>query len=72
MAAILPDEGLTWRQQKLQSEERPKQIRLNSAMIGAIARRLMAWERVRALGETPERWKWQQGLERRGFLRIRR
>jgi hypothetical protein len=72
MAALSLDEEPIWRQQKLQSEERPKQIRLNSAMIGAIARRLMAWERARALGKTPERWKWQQGLERRGFLRIRR
>ena len=72
MAAILPDEGLTWRQQKLQPEKRPKQVRINSAVIGVIARRLMAWEWARALRKIAEPWEWQQELERRGFLGIRR
>jgi len=72
MVAISPDEELIWRQQKLPPEERPRQIRMNSAMIGVIARHLIAWERARALRKIAEPWKWQQEFERRSFLGIRR
>jgi hypothetical protein len=72
MAAISPNEELMWRQQKLPSEERPRQIRINSAMIGAIARHLIAWEWARALRKIAEPWEWQQELERRVFLGVRR
>ena len=72
MVAISPDEGLIWRQQKLPSEERLRQIRINSATIGVIARHLIAWEWARALRRIAEPWEWQQELERRVFLGIRR
>ena len=72
MVALSPDDGLIWRQLKLPSEKRPRQIRINSAVIGAIARHLIAWEWARALRKIAEPWEWRQELERRVFPRIRR
>lgn len=74
------DEQVIWRQHRLHPEERPRQIKMNAAMINSIAQHLRAREWARAMGKTrrqpgggfdlekaAERWKRQKEVERRGF-----
>ena len=74
------DEQLIWKQHRLHPEERPRQIKMNAAMINSIAQRLRATEWARAMGKTrrqqdngkgleklAEQWKRQKELEQRGF-----
>jgi len=74
------DEEIIWRQHRLHPEERPRQIKMNSAMINSIAQHLRAREWARAMGKTrrqpnsgydlekaAEQWKRQKELEQRGF-----
>lgn len=74
------DEEIIWKQQRLHPEERPRPIKMNAAMINAIAMHLRAREWARALGKTrrqpndgcdlekaAEQWKRQKELEQRGF-----
>ena len=75
------DEGIIWRQHRLHPEERPRQIKMNAAMICTIARHLKAREWARAMGKTrrqpdegynleksAEQWQRQKELEKRGFI----
>ena len=75
------DEEVVWRQHRLHPEERPRQIKMNAAMICTIALHLRAREWARAMGKTrrqpndgynlekaAEHWKRQKELEQRGFL----
>jgi len=75
------DEEIIWRQHRLHPEERPRQIKMNAAMICTIARHLKAREWARATGKrrrqpndgydlekAAERWKRQKELEKRGFI----
>jgi len=75
------DEEIIWTQHRLHPEERPRQVRMNAAMICAIAQHLRAREWARALGKTrrqpndgynlekaAEQWKRQKELEQRGIL----
>ena len=74
------DEQLIWKQHRLHPEERPRQIKMNAAMINSIAQHLRAREWARAMGKTrrqqdngkgleklAEQWKRQKELEQRGF-----
>lgn len=74
------DEEIIWTQHRLHPEERPRQIKMNAAMICTIAQHLRAREWARALGKTrrqpsdgydlekaAERWRRQKELEQRGF-----
>jgi len=74
------DEEMIWKQHRLHPEERPRQIKMNSAMINSIAQHLRAREWARAMGKTrrqpnggydlekaAEQWKRQKELEQRGF-----
>jgi len=74
------DEEIIWRQHRLYPEERPRQIKMNAAMINSIAQHLRAREWARAMGKTrrqpnggydlekaAEQWKRQKELEQRGF-----
>jgi len=74
------DEEIIWKQQRLHPEERPRQVKMNAAMINSIAMRLRATEWARALGKTrrqqdngedleklAEQWKRQKELEQRSF-----
>ena len=74
------DEEIIWKQHRLHPEERPRGIKMNSAMINCIAQRLRATEWARAMGKTrrqpdagynlekeAEKWKRQKELEQRGF-----
>ena len=74
------DEDIIWRQHRLHPEERPRGIKMNSAMICTIAQHLRAREWGRAMGKTrrspngsynlekeAERWKRQKEVEKRGF-----
>jgi len=74
------DEDIVWKQHRLHPEERPRQIKMNSAMINCIAQRLRATEWARAMGKkrrqpddgynlekAAEQWKRQKELEQRGF-----
>jgi len=85
MAAVSPDEEIIWRQYRLHPEARPRQIKMNAAMICTIARHLRAREWARAMGkrrrqpgngydleESAERWKRQKELEQRGFSGAKR
>ena len=73
------DEEIIWKQQRLHPEERPRQVKMNAAMINAIAMHLKAREWARAMGKTrrqpnggydlekaAEQWKRQKELEQRG------
>ena len=75
------DEEIIWRQHRLHPEERPRQIKMNAAMINSIAQHLRAREWARAMGKTrrqpkggydlekaAEQWKRQKELEERGIL----
>ena len=75
------DEEIIWRQHRLHPEERPRQIKMNAAMICTIARHLKAREWARATGKrrrqpndgydlekAAERWQRQKELEKRGFI----
>ncbi len=84
MAAVSPDEEIIWRQYRLHPEARPRQIKMNAAMICTIARHLRAREWARATGkrrqssdgydleEAAEQWKRQKELEQRGFSEAKR
>ncbi len=74
------DEEIIWKQHRLHPEERPRQIKMNAAMICTIAQHLRAREWARAMGKTTrqpndgydlekaaERWRRQKELEPRGF-----
>ncbi|MBA7636252.1 hypothetical protein ES703_43868 [subsurface metagenome] len=74
------DEEIIWKQHRLHPEERPRQIKMNSAMINSIAQHLRAREWARAMGKTrrqsndgynlekaAEQWKRQKEFEQRGF-----
>ena len=74
------DEEVIWTQHRLHPEERPRQIKMNAAMINSIAQHLKAREWARAMGKTrrqlngdhdlekaAEQWKRQKELEQRGF-----
>ena len=75
------NEEIIWKQHRLHPEERPRQIKMNAAMINSIAQHLKAREWARAMGKTrkqrgngeeglekfAERWKRQKELEQRGF-----
>jgi len=74
------DEEIIWKQHRLHPEERPRQIKMNAAMINSIAQHLRAREWARAMGKTrrqrdngkgleklAEQWKRQKELEQRGF-----
>jgi len=74
------DEEIIWKQQRLHPEERPRQVKMNAAMINSIAMRLRATEWARALGKTrrqqdngegleklAKQWKRQKELEQRSF-----
>jgi len=74
------DEEIIWKQHRLHPEERPRQIKMNAAMINSIAQHLKAREWARAMGKTrrqpngdhdlekaAEQWKRQKELEQRGF-----
>lgn len=69
-----------WKRHRLHPEERPRQIKMNSAMINSIAQHLRAREWARAMGKTrrqhnnghdlekeAEQWLRRRDLERRGF-----
>jgi len=73
------DNGIIWTQHRLHPEERPRQIKMNAAMINSIAQHLKAREWARAMGKTrrqpnggydlekaAEQWKRQKELEQRG------
>ena len=73
------DEDIIWTQHRLHPEEGPRQIKMNAAMINAIAQHLKAREWARAMGKTrrqpngsydlekaAEQWKRQKELEQRG------
>jgi len=73
------DEEIIWTQHRLHPEERPRQIKMNAAMINSIAQHLKAREWARAMGKTrrqlnngndlekaAEQWKRQKELEQRG------
>ena len=73
------DEEIIWTQHRLHPEERPRQIKMNAAMINSIAQHLRAREWARAMGKTrrqqdngkgleklAEQWKRQKELEQRG------
>ena len=75
------DEEIIWKQHRLHPEERPRQIKMNAAMINSIAQHLRAREWARAMGKTrrqsndgynlekaAEQWKRQKELEQRGIL----
>ena len=74
------DEEIIWKQHRLHPEERPRQIKMNAAMICTIAQHLRAREWARAMGKrrrqpndgynlekAAEQWKRQKELEQRGF-----
>ncbi len=74
------NEEIIWRQHRLHPEQRPRQIKMNAAMICTIARHLRAREWAGAMGKTrrqpndgynlekaAERWKRQKEPEKRGF-----
>lgn len=75
------DEQTIWKQHRLHPEERPRQIKMNSAMINYIAMNLRTREWARAMGtgkrrrqrgvydleKAAEQWKRQKELEKRGF-----
>jgi|GEM_PF-1353120 len=74
------DEDIVWKQHRLHPEERPRQIKMNAAMICTIAMHLKAREWARAMGKTrrqpndgynlekaAEQWKRQRELNQRGF-----
>jgi len=74
------DDEIIWTQHRLHPEEGPRQIKMNAAMINAIAQHLKAREWARAMGKTrrqpnggydlekaAEQWKRQKELEQRGF-----
>jgi len=74
------DDEIIWTQHRLHPEERPRQIKMNAAMMNSIAQHLMAREWARAMGKTrrqpnggydlekaAEQWKRQKELEQRGF-----
>jgi len=76
------DEELIWKQHRLHPEERPRQIKMNAAMITSIAQHLRAREWARALGKTrrqpngdhdlekaAEKWQRQKELEQRSISR---
>jgi len=76
------DEEIIWKQHRLHPEERPRQIKLNAAIICTIAQHLKAREWARARGKTrrqqdngegleklAEQWQRQKELEQRGFPR---
>jgi len=73
------DEEIIWKQHRLHPEERPRQIKMNAAMINSIAQHLRAREWAKAMGKTrrqpnngndlekaAEQWKRQKELEQRG------
>ena len=73
------DDEIIWTQHRLHPEERPRQIKMNAAMINSIAQHLKAREWARAMGKTrrqpnggydlekaAEQWKRQKELEQRG------
>ncbi len=75
------DEEIIWKQHRLHPEERPRQIKMNAAMINSIAQHLKAREWARALGKrrgrpndgydlekAAEQWQRQKELEQRGIL----
>lgn len=78
------DEEIIWRQHRLHPEERPRQIKMNAAMICTIAQHLRAREWARAMGKrrqpgngynlekAAEQWKRQKELEQRGFSGAKR
>jgi len=85
MAAVSPDEEIIWRQHRLHPEARPRQIKMNAAMICTIARHLRAREWARAMGKrrrqpgngydlekAAEQWKRRKELEQRGFSEVKR
>jgi len=74
------DEEIIWKQHRLHPEERPRQIKMNAAMINSIAQHLRAREWARAMGKmrrqpndgynlekAAEQWKRQKELEQRGI-----
>ncbi|MFQ5873052.1 MAG: hypothetical protein ACE5JL_04535 [Dehalococcoidia bacterium] len=74
------DDEIGWRQHRWGDEDRPRQIKMNAAMICRIAQHLKAAEWARAMGKTKkapgdgydlekaaERWKRQKELEQRGL-----
>ena len=74
------DEEVIWTQHRLHPEEKPRQIKMNAAMMCSIARHLMAREWARAMGKTKrqpnggydlekaaEQWKRQKELEQRSI-----
>ena len=75
------DEEPIWRQHRLHPEERPRQIKMNAAIICTIARHLRAREWARAMGrrrgqpnngydleKAAERWQGRKELEQRSFI----
>ena len=78
------EEEMVWRQHRLHPEERPRQIKMNAAMINSIAQHLRAREWARAMGKrrqpgngydlekAAEQWKRQKELEQRGFSGAKR
>lgn len=74
------DEEIIWRQRRLYPEKRPRQVKMNAAMISSIARHLRAREWARAMGKArkqpndgyelekaAEQWERQKNLSGEAF-----